>query len=55
MKRSEFKLKTAQLKHIALDLEDKIANGLKNDNTEVKSIPTYIHPLSCGAEGQAPP
>jgi hexokinase len=53
MKKSEFKLKTAQLKQIALDLEDKIENGLKNDNTEVKSIPTYIHPLSCGAEGQA--
>jgi len=53
MKKSEFKLKIAQLKQIALDLEDKIENGLKNDNTEVKSIPTYIHPLSCGAEGQA--
>ncbi len=53
MKKSEFKLKPSQLKHIALDLEDKIENGLKNDNTEIKSIPTYIHPLSCGAEGQA--
>jgi len=38
---------------MAHNLEDKIENGLKNDNTEVKSIPTYIHPLSCGAEGQA--
>jgi len=53
MKKSEFKLKTTQLKHIALDLEDKIENGLKNDNTEIRSIPTYIHPLSCSAEGQA--
>ena len=53
MKKSEFKLKTSQLKEIALNLEDKIENGLKNDNTEVKSIPTYIHPLSSGAEGQA--
>jgi len=53
MKKNEFKLKTSQLKEIALNLEDKINNGLKNDNTEVKSIPTYIHPLSCGAEGQA--
>jgi len=53
MKKNEFRLKTSQLKEIALNLEDKIENGLKNDNTEVKSIPTYIHPLSCGAEGQA--
>ncbi len=53
MKKNEFKLKTVQLKEIAHNLEDKIENGLKNDNTEVKSIPTYIHPLSCGAEGQA--
>jgi len=53
MKKNEFRLKTSQLKEIALNLEDKINNGLKNDNTEVKSIPTYIHPLSCGAEGQA--
>ncbi len=53
MKKNEFKLKTSQLKEIALNLGEKISNGLKNDNTEVKSIPTYIHPLSSGAEGQA--
>lgn len=53
MKKNEFKLKTSQLKEIALNLEDKIENGLKNDNTEVKSIPTYIHPISTGADGQA--
>lgn len=53
MKKNEFKLKTGQLKDIAHNLEDKIENGLKMDNTEIKSIPTYIHPLSCGAEGQA--
>jgi len=53
MKKNEFRVKTSQLKEIALNLEDKINNGLKSDNTEVKSIPTYIHPLSCGAEGQA--
>ena len=53
MKKNEFRLKISQLKEIALNLEDKINNGLKSDNTEVKSIPTYIHPLSCGAEGQA--
>jgi hexokinase len=53
MKKPEFRLKTSQLKEIALNLEEKIENGLKNDNTEVKSIPTYIHPLTSGAEGQA--
>jgi len=53
MKNNEFKLKISKLKEIALDLEDKIETGLKNDNTEIKSIPTYIHPLSCSAEGQA--
>jgi hexokinase len=53
MKKNDFKLKISQLKDVALNLEDKIENGLKNDNTEVKSIPTYIHPLSSGAEGQA--
>ena len=53
MKKKEFRLKMGQLKEVALNLEDKIENGLKNDNTEVKSIPTYIHPLTCGAEGQA--
>ena len=53
MKKNEFKLKTSQLKEIALDLGEKINTGLKNDNTEVKSIPTYIHPISAGAEGQA--
>ena len=53
MKKSIFKLKTTQLKQIAHDLEDKIGIGLQNENTEIKSIPTYIHPLSCGAEGQA--
>ncbi len=53
MKKNEFKLKTSQLKEIASNLGEKIDNGLKNDNTEVKSIPTYIHPLSTSAEGQA--
>jgi hexokinase len=53
MKKNEFKLKTSQLKEIAQNLGGKINNGLVKDNTEVKSIPTYIHPLSSGAQGQA--
>ena len=40
MKKKEFRLKMGQLKEVALNLEDKIENGLKNDNTEVKIIPT---------------
>ncbi len=53
MKKLGLNLKTAQLKEIALDLEEKIKIGLQNDNTEIKAIPTFIHPLSCSAEGQA--
>ncbi len=53
MKKNVFKLKNSQLKEIAQNLGGKINNGLVKDNTEVKSIPTYIHPLSSGAQGQA--
>lgn len=53
MKKKEFRLKMGQLKEIAVNLEDKIENGLKHDDTELKSIPTYIHPLTCSVEGQA--
>jgi len=53
MKRNVFKLKQKQLKEIALDLESKIENGLSEENGEIKCIPTYIHPLTGGVEGQA--
>jgi len=53
MKKNALKLKTKQLKEIADSLREKIEVGLKSDNTEIKSIPTYIHPLNSSAEGQA--
>jgi len=53
MKKNVFKLKQKQLKEIALDLECKIEKGLVNEDGEIKCIPTYIHPLTGGVEGQA--
>ena len=53
MKKNVFKLKRLQLKEIALDLEFKIEKGLNIDDGEIKCIPTYIHPLTGGVEGQA--
>jgi len=53
MKENIFKLSTSQLKEIAKDLQQKVENGLNNDNTEVQCIPTYIKPKSQGVEGQA--
>jgi hexokinase len=53
MKKNLFKLKRKQLKEIALDLESKIEIGLINEDGEIKCIPTYIHPLTGGVEGQA--
>jgi hexokinase len=53
MKKNIFKLKRKQLKEIALDLECKIENGLIKEDGEIKCIPTYIHPLTGGVEGQA--
>jgi hexokinase len=53
MKENIFKLSTVQLKEIALDLQQKVENGLGNDNTEIQCIPTYIKPKTLGVEGQA--
>ncbi len=53
MKENIFKLSTAQLKEIALDLQQKVENGLNNDSTEIQCIPTYIKPKTLGVEGQA--
>lgn len=53
MKENIFKLSTVQLKEIALDLQQKVENGLKNHNTEIQCIPTYIKPKTLGVEGQA--
>ncbi|MEI6276224.1 MAG: hypothetical protein WCP08_09550 [Prolixibacteraceae bacterium] len=53
MKENIFKLSTVQLKEIALDVQQKVENGLKNHNTEIQCIPTYIKPKTLGVEGQA--
>ena len=39
-----FKLSLSQLRDISEDLTAKIATGLIYDNTEIKCIPTFIHP-----------
>ncbi len=53
MKKNIFKLKTEQLKEIALDLQKKVKNGLQNENTEIQCLPTYIQPKTCGVKGKA--
>jgi hexokinase len=53
MKENIFKLSTVQLKEIALDLQQKVENGLNHDNTEIQCIPTFIKPKTEGVEGQA--
>jgi hexokinase len=53
MKKNIFKLTTVQLKEIAVDLQQKVENGLNHPNTEIQCIPTYIKPKTLGVEGQA--
>jgi hexokinase len=53
MKENIFKLSTVQLKEIALDVQQKVENGLNHDNTEIQCIPTFVKPKTQGVEGQA--
>ncbi len=48
-----FELNTIQLLDIAYNLRQKIENGLEADGTEIKCLPTYIHPKKDGIKGQA--
>jgi hexokinase len=48
-----FELTTQQLLDIANDLRQKIETGLKTDGTEIKCLPTYIHPKKDGIKGEA--
>lgn len=48
-----FALSTNQLLDIANDLKAKIETGLQKDGTEIKCLPTYIHPKKDGIEGDA--
>lgn len=50
---NKFKLVNDQLLDIAKDLQQKIDIGLKKDGTEIKCLPTYIHPQKDGIEGEA--
>jgi hexokinase len=44
MESNIFELDTRQLKDIATTLQTRIEEGLKNDNSEIRCIPTYINP-----------
>lgn len=48
-----FALSNKQLLDIANDLKTKIETGLGADGTEIKCLPTYIHPKKDGIEGDA--
>ena len=48
-----FALTNSQLLDIANDLRQKIETGLQKDGTEIKCLPTYIHPKKDGIKGDA--
>ncbi|MBA4409825.1 MAG: hexokinase [Bacteroidota bacterium] len=48
-----FALSNKQLLEIANDLKTKIEAGLRKDLTEIKCLPTYIHPKKDGISGEA--
>jgi len=50
---NQFALTSSQLLDIANDLRTKIETGLKTDGTEIKCLPTFIHPKKDGIKGQA--
>jgi len=50
---NQFKLTNNQLIDIANDLRQKIETGLRADGTEIKCLPTYIHPKKDGIKGEA--
>jgi hexokinase len=51
--KSKFNLSIAQLADIANDLTRKIVAGFQQDNTEIKCLPTYIHPKKDTIRGNA--
>ncbi|MFY9152063.1 MAG: hypothetical protein WAO52_08620 [Prolixibacteraceae bacterium] len=50
---NKFALSASQLLEIADNLRSKIETGLKSDGTEIKCLPTYIHPKKDGIKGEA--
>jgi hexokinase len=51
--KNKFSLSIAQLADIANDLTKKIVAGMQKDGTEIKCIPTYIHPKKDRIKGNA--
>jgi hexokinase len=51
--KNQFELSTSQLVDIANDLTKKVVAGLKQEGTEIKCLPTYIHPKKDGITGNA--
>ena len=50
---NQFALTNNQLLEISRDLKSKIETGLRKDLTEIKCLPTYIHPKKDGISGEA--
>jgi hexokinase len=50
---NQFALSNQQLIDIAKDLRSKIQVGLQADGTEIKCLPTFIHPKKDGISGEA--
>ena len=50
--KNQFALSNQQLLDIANDLRQKIETGLRKDGTEIKCLPTYIHPKKDGIKGE---
>ena len=50
---NQFNLTTKQLLEIANDQKQKVEIGLQSDGTEIKCLPTYIHPKKDGIKGEA--
>ena len=51
--KNQFELTNAQLIDIANSLTKKVVVGLQEDGTEIKCLPTYIHPKKAGIKGDA--
>ncbi len=51
--KNQFELSNAQLMDIANSLTKKVVAGLNEDGTEIKCLPTYIHPRKDGIKGEA--
>lgn len=48
-----FNLTVTQLLEIADNLHEKIKTGLKKDGTEIKALPTFVHPKKDEIRGEA--